>query len=94
MWGTGGPFSPAVAMVVAVVMPVVSVLRLLKNAIKTLKLVVCKQNLYFFVYIVKHKHIAIHGTLVVVWPEPKPLWSNVTLAYWISPESFCHGKNI
>ncbi len=35
MWGAGDPFLPAVDMVVAVVMLVVFVLRLLKNAIKT-----------------------------------------------------------
>jgi hypothetical protein len=46
MWGARGPFPPAAAMVVVVVMPVVFVLRLLKNAIKTLKLVVCNQCLY------------------------------------------------
>jgi hypothetical protein len=43
MWGARGPFPLAAAMVVAVVMPVVFVIRLLKNAIKTLKLVVFKQ---------------------------------------------------
>jgi hypothetical protein len=39
MWGARGPFPPAAAMVVVVVMPVVFVLRLLKKEIKTLKLV-------------------------------------------------------
>jgi hypothetical protein len=48
MWSARGPFPTAAAMVVAVVMPVVFVLRLLKNAIKTLKLVVCKQTFLFF----------------------------------------------
>jgi hypothetical protein len=43
MWGARGPFLQAAAIVVAVVMPVIFVLRLLKNAIKTLKLFVCKQ---------------------------------------------------
>jgi hypothetical protein len=46
MWGARGPFPPALAMVVAVVMPVVfyaEATEILKNAIKTLKLVVCKQ---------------------------------------------------
>jgi hypothetical protein len=43
MWGAREPFPPAAAMVVAVVMPVVFVLRLLKNVIKIQKLVVCKQ---------------------------------------------------
>jgi hypothetical protein len=37
MWGTRGAFLLAAAMVVAVVTPVVFVLRLLKNAIKILK---------------------------------------------------------
>jgi hypothetical protein len=89
--GAGGPFSLAAAMVVAVVMPVVFVLWLLKNAIKTLKLVVCKQILYYLLFIAKH--IKIHITLIVSWPEPKPLWSNGTPAYWVSPESSCHGEN-
>jgi hypothetical protein len=44
MWGARGPFPPAVAMVVAVVTPVVFMLRLLKSA----KLVVCKQTYLFF----------------------------------------------
>jgi hypothetical protein len=48
MWGARGPFPPTAAMVVAVVMPVAFVLRLLKSAIKTLKLVVCKQLYQFF----------------------------------------------
>jgi hypothetical protein len=48
VWGDRGPFLPVVAMVVAVVMPVVFVLRLLKSAIKTLKLVVRKQTFLFF----------------------------------------------
>jgi hypothetical protein len=52
MWGTRGPFLPEVAMVVAVVTPVVFVLRLLKNAIKTVKLVVCKQSFKSLLYIV------------------------------------------
>jgi hypothetical protein len=46
MWGTRGPFPPVAAMVVVVVMPVVfcaKATKILKNSIKTLKLVVCKQ---------------------------------------------------
>jgi hypothetical protein len=50
MWGSRGAFPPVAAMTVAVVMPVVFVLRLLKNAIKILKLVVCKQFLYLSLY--------------------------------------------
>jgi hypothetical protein len=68
-------------MVVAVVTPVVFVLGLLKNAIKALKLVVCKQLLYLSLYTVKH--VKSHVTQIVVWPEPEPLWSNGTLAYWV-----------
>ncbi len=92
MWGASWPFPPAAAMVVAVVMPVVFVLWLLKNAIKTLKLFVRKLILYYSLYIVKH--ITTHLTLIVSWLEPKPLWSNSTLAYWVLPESSCHGKTI
>ncbi len=44
-------------------------LRLLKNTIKTLKLVVCKQCLYLLLFIVKH--IAIHVMLIVAWRETK-----------------------
>jgi hypothetical protein len=89
MWGARGPLLPAAAMVVVVVTPVVFVLRPLKNAIKTLKLIVCKKSLYLLLYIVKH--IAIHIMLIVEWPEPKPLWSNVTPAYCVLPASSkCH----
>jgi hypothetical protein len=48
MWGARGPFPPAMTMVVAVVMPDVFVLRLLKSAIKTLKLVICRHTYLFF----------------------------------------------
>ncbi len=44
------------------------VLRLLKNAIETLKLVVCKQWFYLLLYVIKH--IVIHTSLIVAWPEP------------------------
>jgi hypothetical protein len=43
IWGARGAFLPAAAMVVAVVMPVVFFAKATKNAIKTLKLVDCKQ---------------------------------------------------
>jgi hypothetical protein len=49
MWGARGPFLPVAAMVVVVVMSVVfsaKATELLKNAIKTLKLVVCMQYFY------------------------------------------------
>jgi hypothetical protein len=41
MWGTGGAFPLAVAMVVAVVTPVVLCAKATKKTNKTLKLVVC-----------------------------------------------------
>jgi hypothetical protein len=85
MWGTKGQFLAAAVMVVVVVTPVVFVLRLLKNAIKTLKLVVCNQCVYVLLYIVKH--IAIHVKHIVVWLEPKLHWSNGTLEYWVLPET-------
>jgi hypothetical protein len=85
MWGARGPFPPTAAMVVAIVMPVVFVLRLLKSATKTLKLVACKHTYKFLLCIVKHT--TIHVSLIVAWPEPKPFWSNKTLAYPVSPES-------
>jgi hypothetical protein len=84
MWGARGPLPPAAAMVAAVVTPVVFVLRLLKSAKKTLKLVICKQTYQFFTII--GKHTTTHIMLIVVWPEPKPLWSKGTLAYQILPE--------
>jgi hypothetical protein len=68
MWGAREAFLPAAAMVMGVVMPVVFLLRLLKNAIKTLKLVIFKQYLYLLLYIVQH--IAIHVTLIVVGQSP------------------------
>ncbi len=91
MCGTREPFLPSAAMVVVVVMPVVFVLRLLKSSIKTPKLAVSNRILLLLLCIVKH--IAIHVTQIVAWPEPKSLWSNGTPAYWVFLESSCHGKN-
>jgi hypothetical protein len=59
-------------MVVVVVTPVVfCALRLLKKEIKTLKLVGGCQKVYVLLYVMKH--IRIHISLIVVWPEPQ-LW--------------------
>jgi hypothetical protein len=91
MWGARGPFLLAAAVVMAVVTPVVFVLRLLKNAINTLNIVFCNQCLYLLLCIVKN--IAVHVMLIVGWPEPQPLWSNGTPAYWVLPESSCHCEN-
>jgi hypothetical protein len=46
MWGARGPFLLVTPMVVAVVTPVVFCAKATENAIKTIKLVVCKQCLY------------------------------------------------
>jgi hypothetical protein len=85
MWGARGPFPPAAAMVVMVLTQVVFVLRLLKDAIKILTLVVCKQKFHFINIILKHT--TIHVRLIVAWPEPGPLWSIGNPAYWVSPGS-------
>jgi hypothetical protein len=70
MWGARGPFPPAAAMVVAVVMPVVFYAKAteLKNAMKTLKLVFPNNNFINY-YIVKH--IVVHIPLIAALPEPK-----------------------
>ena len=47
------------------------VLRLLKKEIKTLKLVGGYQKVYLLLYVIKH--IVIHISLIVAWPEPE-LW--------------------
>ncbi len=70
MLGARGPFLPAAVMVVAVVTPVVFVLRLLKNAIKTLKLVVHKLK---FLFIIIHCKTYYNSRNGYSWPEPKPL---------------------
>ncbi len=94
MCGARRLFLLTAAVAVSVVMPVVFVLRLLKNAIKTLKLVTCKQCLFLLLYIVKH--IAIHVTLIVVWPESKQLWSNCRKALNVTKTvaSLYWGRNI
>jgi hypothetical protein len=69
MWGARGPFLPAVAMVVAVVMPVVFCNKATENFNKTIKLVVCNQ--FFYVLLCIEKHIAVHVMLIVAWLEPE-----------------------
>ncbi len=59
--------------------------KVLKNAIKTLKLVVCKQT-FFFTINCKTYYNSHNASCS--WPEPKPLWSNGTPAYWVSPVSW------
>jgi hypothetical protein len=69
MWGTRGPFLLVAAMVVAVVMPVVFCNKATKSLVKTLELVFCNHFLYVLLYIVKH--IAVHVSLIIAWPEPE-----------------------
>ncbi len=70
MCAARGPFLPAAAMIVAVVMPIMFVLRPLKNSIKTLKLVDFKQILYLLLSIVKN--IEIQVMLIGAWLESVP----------------------
>ncbi len=51
-------------------------LRLPKKEIKTLKLVGSYQKEYLLLYVIKH--IVIHISLIVVWPEPE-LWHGRSL---------------
>jgi hypothetical protein len=69
MWGARGPFPPAAAMVVAVVMPIMFCGKATEKFNKTLKLVVCKQCLYTIKCIVTN--ITIYVTLIVAWPKPE-----------------------
>ena len=68
MWGARGPFLPAAAMVVVVVMPVVFCAKATEKRNKTLKLVGGYQKVHLLLYVIKH--IVIHTSLIVAWPEP------------------------
>jgi hypothetical protein len=63
MWGTGGPFLPAAAMVVAVVMPVVFCNKATENWNKNNKISCLQSIFYVLLHIVKN--IAVHVTLIV-----------------------------
>jgi hypothetical protein len=69
MWGAGGPFPPAAAMVVAVVMPVVFCNKATENCNKNNKISYLDSFFYVLLHIVRH--IAVHITLIVAWPEPE-----------------------
>ncbi len=69
MWGARGPFPPAVAMVVAVVMPVVFCAMATEKSNKNTKISCFETIILSKLYIVKH--IVIHTLLIVAWPEPK-----------------------
>jgi hypothetical protein len=63
MWGAGGPFPPAAAMVVAVVTPVVYGNKATENCNKNNKISCLDSIFYVLLHIVKH--IAVHVTLIV-----------------------------
>jgi hypothetical protein len=72
MWGARGPFPPAAAMVVAVVMPVVFCAKATEKRNKNTKISWWLPiGLYITIYVVKH--IVIHISLIVAWSEPE-LW--------------------
>ena len=71
MWGTRGPFPPAAAMVMAVVMPVVFCAKATEKRNKNTKISWwLPKSLFITIYV---KHIVIHISLIVAWPEPE-LW--------------------
>jgi hypothetical protein len=77
MWGARGPFSPAAAMVVVVVMPVVFCAKATKKEIETLKLVDGYQNSSFIIILKIYCNLYITNcsvarAQVVAWPEPEP----------------------
>ncbi len=82
MWGTRGPFLPAAAMVVAVVMPVVFCAKATENRNKNTKLSWwLTKSLFITIYCKTYCNSYITNSSVVrarvvAWPEPKPLWSN------------------
>ncbi len=71
MWGARGQFPPAAAMIVAVVTPVVFCAKATEKRTKTLKLFGGCQKVYLLLYVIRH--IVIHISLIVAWPEPE-LW--------------------
>ncbi len=82
MWGARGPFLPAVAMVGAVVTPVVFCAKATEKRIintkiswwlpKSLLITICYKT-YCNSYIANS---SVARARVVAWPEPEPLWSN------------------
>ncbi len=71
IWGARGPFLPAAAMVVAVVTPVVFCAKATEKRNKNTKISWwLPKSLFLTIYV---KHIVLHISLIVAWPEPK-LW--------------------
>jgi hypothetical protein len=80
MWSaTRGPFPPAAAMVVAVVMPVVFCAKATEKRNKNTKISWwLPKSLFITIYV---KHIVIHISLIVAWSEPK-LWHGRSLNHY------------
>jgi hypothetical protein len=69
MWGARGPFPPAAAMVVAVVMPVVFCNKANESFNENTK-TSCLSSIFLCITIYC-KHIIIHVSLIVAWTEPE-----------------------
>jgi hypothetical protein len=70
MWGARGPFLPAAAMVVVVVTPVVFCAKVTEKRNKNTKISWWLPK-SLFITIIHVKHIVIHTSLIVAWPEPE-----------------------
>ncbi len=99
MWGARGPFPPAAAVVVAVVMPVVFCAKATEKRNtntkiswwlpKSLFITICYKTYYNSCI----ANSSMARAQVVAWPELEPLWSNGPRHNWVLPESSCHCKN-
>ncbi len=82
MWGARGPFPLAVAMVVAVVMPVVFSAKATEKRNENTKVSWwLPKSLFITIYCKTYCNSCIANSSVararvVAWPEPEPLWSN------------------
>jgi hypothetical protein len=82
MWGARGPFLPAAAMVVAVVMPVVFCAKATEKRSKNTKLSWrLTKSLFLTIYCKTYcnsynANSSVARAQIVAWPEPEPLWSN------------------
>jgi hypothetical protein len=82
MWGARGPFPSAAAMVVAVVMPVVFCAKATEKRNKNTKISWWLPKSLFITLYCKtycnsyNANSSVAQARVVVWLEPKPLWSN------------------
>ncbi len=82
MWGARGPFLPAAAMVVAVVMPVVFCAKATEKRNKNTKISWWLPSSLFITIYCKtycNSYIAncsVARAWVVAWLEPEPIWSN------------------